>query len=101
MHKHEPYNKAWSYMVYMPFDGFLVSMLLKCKIASWTDRITCQPNQWCVEDPSKISVHTVYIHMVRFERFVFGECYAFTGWRRDLEAPCDITALLTESRSPS
>ena len=84
VHKHGTYNKVWNYMVYMPFAGFLVCVLLKCRIASWTDRIACQPDQWCVKDPAKVSMHTVYIHMVRFDNFVSGECYAFKGWRPDM-----------------
>jgi hypothetical protein len=82
VHKHGSRHKARSYMKYFMFpEGFMVSVLLKCRVADPPIRRTCPPDHWCLPDDG-VQVETVYFHFIRFE-----DCTPFTFWTWGLWEP--------------
>jgi hypothetical protein len=86
VHKHGTKHKARHYMKYFMFpEGFLLSVLLQCRVADPPTRRTCPPDQWCLPEDG-VQVEKVYFHFVRFEDATPGAFWTWGQWEPKHEA---------------
>jgi hypothetical protein len=87
VHKHGTRQNARNYMKYFLFpEGFMVSVLLKCRVAEPPIRITCPPDQWCVLAEDGVQTQVVYFHFIRFEDVEPGHFWNWGQWEPKHEA---------------
>lgn len=87
VHKHGTRHKARNYMKYFMFpEGFMLSVLLKCRVADPPVRRTCPPDQWCLPECG-VQVDIVYFHFARFEDYIPGHFWTWGLWEPKHEAP--------------
>jgi hypothetical protein len=85
-HKHGTRRKARNYMKYFMFpEGFMLSVLLKCKVEDPPIRSTCPPDQWILPEDG-VQVEVVYFHFVRFEDCTPGNFWTWGLWEPNHEA---------------
>ena len=87
VHKHGTRHKARNYMKYFMFSGgFIVGVLLQCRVADPPQRRTFPPDQWCLPE-NCVQVEVVHFHFVAFEDVLPGHLYIYGEWESVQGAP--------------